>query len=93
MGKLRKLLIAAGCLFTVWALVLLGIVLYHILLATVRGSRTEFCARCGKSDIRASWAAGIVDAVLAGFRHYPYRCRACNYRYYRFRSRRPKIVQ
>jgi hypothetical protein len=92
MRKLRKLLIAAGCLFAVWAIVLLGIVLYHILLATVRASRAEYCARCGKSDIRASWAAGIVDAVLAGLHHYPYRCRACNYRYYRFRRGRPRIV-
>ena len=87
-----RIAIAAGCLVALWILVLLGKVLYHIVLATVRGSRAEFCANCGKTDVRASWSTGIVDFLLAAFHHYPYRCRACKYRYYRFRRKRPVVV-
>jgi hypothetical protein len=89
---MRRIVLAAGCLLALGGGVLLSIVLYHIILATIRGSRTAFCANCGKNDVRPSWRAGIVDALLDALHHYPYRCRACHYRYYRFRTKRPTVV-
>ena len=89
---MRRIAIAAGILLTIWIIWLLCTLLFHIILATVRGRRTEFCANCGKGDVRPSWRAGIVDALLAGLHHYPYRCRACQYRYYRFRRTPPTVV-
>ena len=70
---MRRLVLAAGCLFALWIFVVLSIVLYHVLLATIRGSRTESCANCGTQDVRPSWQAGIVDTILDALHHYPYR--------------------
>ena len=83
---------AAGILLALWALVLIGMIVYHLVLATLRGDRTEFCNRCGKTDVRPSWPAGILDPLLAVLHHYPYRCRACQYRYYRYRRKPPTVV-
>ena len=85
--SLRSIGIGIAYIGALWAGVLIGIVFFHILLATIRGSKTKFCANCGTTDVRPSWPAGLVDRLLAVLRHYPYRCRACQYRYYRFRIR------
>ena len=90
--KLR-IAIGVGALLALSGLVLFGIVLFHVTLATIRGSKTESCANCGKADVRPSWPAGIIDRLLDSLHHYPYRCRACNYRYYRFRRKRPAVVR
>ena len=40
------------------------------------------CDDCGTPDVRPSWPAGMQDRLMAAFGYSPYRCRACNYRFY-----------
>ena len=89
---MRRIAYAAAILLAVWGVGLLLITVFHVFLTTVRGSKTESCPNCGKTDTRPSWPAGIVDTLLSGLHHYPYRCRACQYRYYRSRRTPPTVT-
>jgi hypothetical protein len=89
---LHRLILASELLLLLWVSGLFVILVYHIMRTTIRGKKAERCANCGKSDVRPSWPAGIVDRLLAGCHHYPYRCRACYYRYYRCRRTPPTVI-
>ena len=85
--------IATATAVVVESVLLFVVIVYHVMRTTVRGKKAERCANCGKTDVRPSWSAGIVDRLLAWCHHYPYRCRACYYRYYRCRRTPPTVVE
>lgn len=43
----------------------------------------ERCPGCGSADLRRSFTAGMRDAVMQAFSFVPWRCRACERRFYR----------
>ncbi len=45
--------------------------------------KPDCCPSCGKHDIRPSVVRGMLDAVMSVFSYAPYRCRACERRFYR----------
>ena len=42
------------------------------------------CPSCGGHDVRRSRARGLLDDVMSNFRRFPFRCRACSRRFYRY---------
>ncbi len=67
------------------ALVLLAGVLFRIVGAVRYRDLGRQCPSCGGFDIRPSWRSGLMDVLLEMIACAPYRCRACSFRYYRFR--------
>jgi hypothetical protein len=45
--------------------------------------KPDHCPNCGRHDIRPSWLRGWPDTWRRYFALAPYRCRACEYRFYR----------
>ena len=41
------------------------------------------CPNCGGKDIRPSFAEGMRDSIMLFFQMTPFRCRACEKRFYR----------
>jgi len=41
------------------------------------------CPRCGGRDVRHSRHRGIKDAFLVALGRHPFRCRACDFRFYK----------
>jgi hypothetical protein len=74
-------LVALGIVF----LVLMGLVLFKFS-AAMRYRSVEKCPSCGGPDVRPSWPSGFVDMLLEVCSCAPFRCRACRFRYYRFRQ-------
>jgi quercetin dioxygenase-like cupin family protein len=67
--------------------VAIGLAVIFKLLAALRYRPSgKQCPRCHSSDLRPSWPSGILDMLLRAFSCFPYRCRACRFRYYRFRE-------
>ena len=48
------------------------------------------CPNCNGRNVRASMPVSVEDALRAWFRYTPYRCRACQHRFYK---RQPKSSQ
>jgi len=51
-----------------------------------RGVQSEMwsCPSCGGHDVRRSRARNLLDDLMANFRRFPFRCRACSRRFYRY---------
>jgi len=45
------------------------------------------CPSCGGHDVRRSHSRTLLDDVMANFRRFPFRCRACSRRFYRYVAR------
>jgi rubredoxin len=41
------------------------------------------CPRCGGRDVRRSAFRGLLDSFMVALRRQPFRCRACQCRFYR----------
>ena len=52
--------------------------------AEEKTSSMQSCPSCGGHDVRRSRARGLLDDVMANFRRFPFRCRACSRRFYRY---------
>lgn len=69
------------------ALLAAGVAVVFKLLGAVRYRPLgKMCPRCHGFDLRPSWPSGVLDTLLEMFSCFPYRCRACRFRYYRFRQ-------
>ena len=79
-----EMLIAIGLIILLPTAVLLFRILASIMQAKRRQGKPLICDGCGKADVRPSWQAGAVDRLLTSFGYYPYKCRACHSRFYRF---------
>jgi len=72
----EALLVAAGALVVVLFLSL-------VVVAHYRGGRDLTCPGCGRHSVRRSYPAGVLDSILITLSCPPYRCIACNRRFYR----------
>ena len=88
--RLRKMdtlpLMIFGMVMT--AGVLFGLVVLLIRITMIRGQRNAEarCPNCLMRDIRPSFQKGFQDTVFRLFSCMPYRCRACETRFYRYRD-------
>ncbi len=57
-----------------------------------RQSHKVNCPRCGKVTALRSHRSGIVDYSLSLFSFYPYRCKECETRFFRFRKKDLRIA-
>ncbi len=86
MSRHTLLLLGAACAALLMVAPILAVVIrFAIGIRQANSARGEprVCNSCGKSDIRPSWQAGVTDKLLIWCGHIPYRCRACNSRFYR----------
>jgi len=44
------------------------------------------CPRCGSTDVRRSKSEGLVAGIARMFGRWPFRCRSCRVRFYRYAS-------
>jgi hypothetical protein len=67
---------------------MLGLMFLMIRITMIRGQRSAEprCPNCHGHDIRPSFQRGFLDAVYSFFSCMPYRCRACEARFYRYPS-------
>jgi hypothetical protein len=42
------------------------------------------CPSCGGYDVRRSRTQGLLDDIMSNFHRFPFRCRACARRFYRY---------
>ena len=78
--KLITLVVVVG----IPCLTLLLRLVVGLMQAMVLSQGTPLCARCGGQDMRRSQSSGVLDRLLRLLRCYPYRCRFCRTRFYRF---------
>jgi hypothetical protein len=45
------------------------------------------CPKCGSTDVRRSRSAGVVAFLFAVFGRWPFRCRSCRTRFFRYATR------
>ena len=50
---------------------------------------TPRCPRCGGRDVRVSAIRGFIDSFMVAFGRSPFRCRACQCRFYRRTDEKP----
>jgi hypothetical protein len=86
MRALIFLLLLLGGLVVLAPLVVLAIrVAIAIRQAKQSSGKPAVCLACRKVDVRPSWQSGLIDRLLVSRGYLPYRCRACNFRFYRYR--------
>ena len=49
------------------------------------------CPKCNAESAHRSHRKGLFERLASLFAYYPYRCRACHYRFMRFRYGTPKL--
>src|SRR5579864_5162269 len=81
------LLLAIGVAVLIAVPMLVVAIRFAIGIRQANSARGEplICRMCGRADVRPSWQSGASDALLSWCGRMPYRCRACNSRFYRLR--------
>jgi DNA-directed RNA polymerase subunit RPC12/RpoP len=72
---------------------LLAVLVLMVRVTVIRGQKDAElrCPKCLMRDVRPSYQQGLVDAVFHAFSCLPYRCRACEARFYKYQDRKADV--
>jgi hypothetical protein len=76
------------------AVLIISVFIMMIRITIIRGQRNAEprCPNCKIHDIRPSFQKGFQDTLFRVFSCMPYRCRACEKRFYRYVERKEEDV-
>jgi hypothetical protein len=80
---MHRLFIAGLLTLLAGTALLVLILLFKVIAANRRATKELACPNCERHAVRLSWQKGWMDYVMSKLACPPYRCIACNHRFYR----------